>query len=72
MGDDSVPVTEEFIESGKSPRGGWTREQLRLLGVSWPPPKGWKQGVLGVCIPKATAEEFVRLRKGGHEQGTLF
>lgn len=36
-------VTREEIEAAKTPAGGWTREQLAAWGVSWPPPKGWKQ-----------------------------
>ena len=32
-------LTEEEIEAGRSPRGGWTREQLAAWGVPWPPPR---------------------------------
>jgi len=31
------------IEKAMTPAGGWTRETLRKLGVSWPPPRGWKK-----------------------------
>ena len=35
--------TEQEIEAAKTPRGGWTKETLAAWGVSWPPPRGWKQ-----------------------------
>jgi hypothetical protein len=38
--------TEAEIEAGKSPRGGWTKKQLALWGVPWPPPHGWKQALM--------------------------
>jgi hypothetical protein len=40
-----IPTAAE-IEAAKTPRGGWTREQLAQWGVPWPPPKGWKQRLL--------------------------
>jgi hypothetical protein len=39
-------LTEEQIEAGRSPRGGWTRGQLARWGVPWPPPAGWRQALL--------------------------
>ena len=39
-------LTAADIERGKSPKGGWTRETLAAWGVSWPPPKGWKDNLL--------------------------
>ena len=35
-------VTDEQIEAGKSPRGGFSRKTLASWGVPWPPPKGWR------------------------------
>lgn len=35
------PSPEE-IEAARSPNGGYSRAQLAAWGVSWPPPKGWK------------------------------
>jgi hypothetical protein len=63
-----VIITKELILAGRSGAGGWTREQLRLLGVDWPkgksPRKGWQREVIGHTISKADAEEFVRLGGG--------
>jgi hypothetical protein len=40
-------LTEEEIEAGRSPAGGWTRAQLAKWGVPWPPPKGWRARLTG-------------------------
>jgi broad specificity polyphosphatase/5'/3'-nucleotidase SurE len=32
-----------LVESLKTSNGGWTKESLALLGVPWPPPRGWKK-----------------------------
>ena len=37
---------EEYLESLKTPKGGYTRETLLTLGVSWPPKKGWKRDII--------------------------
>lgn len=57
-----VRVNEELIESGKSEAGGWNSKQLSLLGVSWPPRRGWKKLAIGTCVSKESAEMFVLLR----------
>ena len=41
---------EEDIKRLRTGRGGWTRKQLAGLGVPWPPPKGWKNKLLGKKI----------------------
>lgn len=39
-------ITHENLERLKTAKGGYSRETLRLLGVPWPPPKGWKKRLL--------------------------
>ncbi len=48
----SKGMTEEEIEAGKSPAGGFTRQQLAAWGVSWPPKKGWKEDLLNGRKPR--------------------
>jgi hypothetical protein len=43
-GQSRCPSPEE-IERARTPKGGWTREQLAAWGVPWPPPKGWRQAL---------------------------
>lgn len=42
-----TPTADE-IEAARTPRGGWTKKQLAIGGVPWPPPKGWKKRLLAV------------------------
>jgi hypothetical protein len=70
-----VKITEEFIEKIASPRGGWNRPQLALLGVAWPPARGWKQKLTGLEISEETAKrleelsETTRLQRRAIEAG---
>lgn len=41
----SRKFTADDVESAKTPRGGFSRESLRQLGVPWPPPKGWRKRI---------------------------
>lgn len=34
------------IDSLKTPRGGFTKEAIQKLGVTWPPPKGWRKDMI--------------------------
>ena len=34
---------KDFIEAWRTARGGFTKRQLAVWGVSWPPPRGWKR-----------------------------
>lgn len=53
-----IRLTDRLIEGGKTRRGGFTRAQLAVLGVSWPPKCGWKQRLIGTSIDDATLERF--------------
>lgn len=65
LADTTIRITEEFLCAGASARGGWTREQLRLLGVSWPLPKGWKHAIIGQVVDIAHAQEFLAIGQAG-------
>jgi hypothetical protein len=56
-----MKITEEFIEKIASPRGGWNRPQLALLGVDWPPTTGWKRRLIGMEISEETARRLEEL-----------
>lgn len=38
------------VEAHKTEAGGWTRDSLAYLNVSWPPPRGWKERLLDWAI----------------------
>lgn len=56
-----MKITEELLAAGASERGGFSRQQTELLGVTWPLAKGWKRSIIGKTISDDAAEEFVRL-----------
>lgn len=49
-----IKLTEQEIEKGRSPKGGFTKRQLARWGVPWPPPKGWKDALLAGDDPAKT------------------
>ena len=57
-----MKITISLIEAGKSLRGGWTREQVELLGESWPLRPNWQANAAGRAIKPADAERFLDLR----------
>ena len=38
--------TSDIIDALRTPAGGFTRRALASIGVSWPPPKGWRQNLI--------------------------
>jgi len=59
----SVKITENWIKAHGTQRGGWTRAQLALIGVAWPPEKGWLSGAKGRVISDEAARKFEVLGK---------
>ena len=57
-----MKITLSLIEAGKSLCGGWTREQVELLGESWPLKPGWQRHAVGRTIKPDDAERFLDLR----------
>lgn len=57
-----IEITYKLIEDGRSSNGGWSRYQLALLGVSWPPPLGWQKEVVGRSMSEEDAILFVDLK----------
>lgn len=41
----TVHVSREEIEAAMTPAGSWTRAQLALWGVRWPPRPGWRKAL---------------------------
>lgn len=54
-------ITKEWIEINATGSAAWTRAQLELLGVVWPPKKGWKSKAIGQPLADERAREFERL-----------
>ena len=64
---EKLVLTRKMVIAGMSDcaaRGGWTKRQLSLIGVSWPPRAGWLKQIdeLEPLIEKPKYEEFLRLK----------
>jgi hypothetical protein len=51
---DSRIITEGMIYALRSPAGGFTKDTLAIFGITWPPPKGWKNRLIGTRMENAT------------------
>ena len=57
-----VCLSEEDFDSAISSRGGFSREQLGILGVSFPPKKGWKKKLVGSMVCPFDRDAFIALK----------
>lgn len=58
-----ITVTKRWLmdHSSGNARGGWTKAQLEAIGLSWPPPKGWVDALIGSMLEDSQRAEFERL-----------
>lgn len=54
-----MKLTKQFIMDHRTKNGAWTREQLRIIDVNWPPVKGWQTLIAGKEITGAQVAEFI-------------
>lgn len=62
MTENFVVIDKTFIMRGRSRRGGWSREQIQLLGIPWPMQHGWIARATGKLISRAKADRFLALK----------
>ncbi len=59
--------TAAQIDAARTRKGGWTKATLAGWGVSWPPPKGWRDRLIAEAaeMPPAAGEwPLTALRTG--------
>jgi hypothetical protein len=56
-----VVLTDEILKQGLSKNGGYSRQQLKLLGIEGFP-KGWKQSLAGQAFSVELIEQFIALK----------
>ena len=70
-----VLITTEYLDQHRGAGGAWTKAQLTVLGLRWPPVTGWRARVSGMELSEEDARRFedgknivtqktVRLRAG--------
>ena len=57
-----MKLTKQFLQDHRTKSGAWTREQLRIIGVNWPPVKGWQSLIAGKELTGAEVAEFIRAK----------
>lgn len=62
-----VTLSREHVMAGRSKAGGWTRKQLALIGVDWPPLTGWVNRATGRRLPGSAVAAFIRMGAAGEE-----
>ncbi len=55
---DWIKTNASYINPEISSACGWNEDQLELLGVSWPPPKGWIERCIGQEISESLQADF--------------
>jgi hypothetical protein len=56
-------ITKDFIEQHKTVNGAWTRQQLFVLGIQWPPRHGWMRSVIGRELTPEQVAAFIAARE---------
>jgi len=52
-------VTRKFINDNRSKNKAWTSSQLEILGIKWPPKKGWMSQCLGKILTDEEEKAFI-------------
>jgi hypothetical protein len=51
-------ITAEWLEQNKTSAGAYSKQQLKVLGIEWPPRKGWQKRVIGTEIRDTQSLRF--------------
>lgn len=51
-------VSNDWLLQWQTVNGGYNKRQLELLGIAWPPKRGWKRDLLGLEISEEKARAF--------------
>lgn len=57
-----VVISLEYLDANRSERGAFTLAQMKVLGVRWPQPSGWRQALVGTVLSDQKAAEFQNAR----------
>lgn len=56
-------LTREWLHANISGLGSINRRQTEILGIPWPPPKGWLTAMVGKEVDDSILEKFVAAKK---------
>lgn len=55
-----ITLTWDMIQDASTLNGAWTLAQLQILGIKWPPKKGWLKNLIGKQVTHEQWERFVK------------
>lgn len=55
-------ITKKLLRQGRSSNGGFSRQQVELIGVEWPLIKGWMRRCIGNEVTDEDFSKFLRLK----------
>jgi hypothetical protein len=55
-----VTITPEMLVRAKTKAGGYTRAQMDVFEVAWPPPPGWPRFLIGREVEQEQFDRFVQ------------
>lgn len=53
-----MKLTKRYLLDNRTEKGGFTRQQLKILGIKWPPQAGWLDDLEGVEITEQQKAQF--------------
>lgn len=59
---EQITLTYQLLHSAGTEGIGFNYHQLKLLGVPWPPKRGWLTRLIGTQVDSRTWETVLRLR----------
>ena len=60
-------ITREWLHRHATKGRGWNRKQLQVLGVPWPPTKGWLSRAVGRELSESDRAAFESAARGTRE-----
>jgi hypothetical protein len=57
-----VTITREMLASAKTEADGYTRAQMDVFDIDWPPPKGWPTLLIGQVVEQDQFDRFMQAR----------
>ena len=57
-----VTITPAMLASAKTEAGGYTRAQMDVFDIDWPPPKGWPAFLIGQSVDQEKFDRFMKAR----------
>lgn len=58
-----MKLTKDIIMQSKSTNGGWYKDQLKLINVTWPPQKNWINKVILQEFDPNIINAFINYKK---------